>query len=39
MRLLIVEDERAMAEGLCALLERQGYAADPVFDGVSGRPV
>lgn len=36
MRLLIVEDERAMAEGLCALLERQGYAADPVFDGVSG---
>ena len=36
MRLLIVEDERAMAEGLCALLERQGYAADPVFDGVTG---
>ena len=36
MRLLIVEDERAMAEGLCALLERQGYAADPVFDGVNG---
>lgn len=36
MRLLIVEDEQAMAEGLCALLERQGYAADPVFDGVSG---
>ena len=36
MRLLIVEDERAMAEGLCALLERQGYAADPAFDGVSG---
>ena len=36
MRLLIVEDERAMAEGLCALLERQGYAADPALDGVSG---
>ena len=36
MRLLIVQDERAMAEGLCALLERQGYAADPVFDGVNG---
>ena len=36
MRLLIVEDERAMAEGLCALLERQGYAADPALDGDSG---
>ena len=36
MRLLIVEDEQGMAEGLRALLEKQGYAADTVFDGVSG---
>ena len=36
MRFLIVDDERGMAEGLCGLLEKQGYAADAAFDGVSG---
>ncbi len=36
MRFLIVDDERGMAEGLCGLLERQGYAADAAFDGVTG---
>ena len=36
MRFLIVDDERGMAEGLRALLEKQGYAADTAFDGVSG---
>ena len=36
MRILIVDDERGMAEGLCGLLERQGYAADAAFDGVDG---
>lgn len=36
MRLLIVEDERGMAEGLRALLERQGYAVDLADNGVAG---
>ena len=36
MRLLIVEDEQGMAEGLQGLLEEQGYATDLAFDGDSG---
>ena len=36
MRLLIVEDEQGMAEGLRALLQKQGYITDLAFDGDSG---
>ena len=36
MRLLIVEDEQGMAEGLRGLLERQGYAVDLATDGSTG---
>ena len=36
MRLLIVEDEQGMAEGLQGLLEKQGYATDLAFDGDGG---
>lgn len=36
MRILIIEDEQRLAEGIRALLIRNGYAADTVFDGVSG---
>ena len=36
MRILIVEDEQGMAQGLRGLLEKQGYAADLAPDGVSG---
>lgn len=36
MRILIVEDEKRLAEGIKALLEKNGYAADIAFDGVSG---
>ena len=36
MRLLIVEDEQGMAEGLRALLEKQGCVTDLAFDGDSG---
>ena len=36
MRLLIVEDEQGMAEGLRALLEKQGYITDLAFEGDSG---
>lgn len=36
MRILIVEDERRMAQGLQGLLEKQGYAVDAVYTGDSG---
>ena len=36
MRLLIVEDEQGMAEGLRALLGKQGYVTDLAVDGDSG---
>lgn len=36
MRLLIVEDEQVMAEGLRGLLEHQGYAVDLAADGEAG---
>ena len=36
MRLLIVEDQQGMAEGLQGLLEKQAYAVDLAFDGISG---
>lgn len=36
MRLLIVEHDKALAEGLKSLLNQQGYAADTVYDGDCG---
>lgn len=36
MRILIVEDEKRLAETLLALLRRQGYTADSCYDGESG---
>ena len=36
MRVLIIEDEKRLAEGIKALLEKSGFAADIAFDGVSG---
>jgi DNA-binding response OmpR family regulator len=36
MRVLVIEDERALAEGLRAGLEAEGFAADVVHDGVEG---
>ena len=35
MRILLVEDNLSLAEGLCALLRQSGYAVDVVHDGVS----
>lgn len=35
MRILIAEDERDLAEALCALLEKNQFSADAVGDGVS----
>ena len=36
MRILIVEDEKRLADTLRQLLHRQGYTADVSYDGVSG---
>lgn len=33
MKLLIAEDERSLSRALTALLEKNGYAADAVYDG------
>ena len=36
MRLLVVEDDRALAAGLRAGLEAEGFAVDVAGDGVDG---
>ena len=36
MRVLIVEDEKLLAESLKTLLERKGFTVETAFDGVSG---
>lgn len=36
MRILIVEDEKGLAEGLKAILEQETYSVDVVYDGLSG---
>lgn len=33
MRLLLAEDERALSKALTAILERNNYSVDPVYDG------
>ena len=36
MRILIVEDEKEIAVGIKTILEKEGYTADIVYDGLSG---
>lgn len=36
MRLLIVEDEKELADGLALLFERSGYTVNICYDGLSG---
>ena len=36
MKILIVEDEKPLAESVKALLEKQGFEAECVYDGLSG---
>ena len=33
MRLLLAEDEKALSRALTAILERNNYSVDPVYDG------
>lgn len=36
MRLLLVEDEKALAEALCEVLKKEGYAVDCRYNGAEG---
>ena len=36
MRILIVEDERLLADSIKALLESRGFTAETAYDGESG---
>lgn len=36
MRILIVEDEKEIADGIQSILKKEGYAADAVYDGLTG---
>ncbi len=36
MRLLLVEDEKRMAQALCEILKQEKYDVDCFMDGVSG---
>ena len=37
MRLLLAEDERALSKALVAILERNNYSVDAVYDGRTRR--
>ena len=36
MRILIIEDEKRLAESLRALLESRGFAVETAYDGETG---
>lgn len=36
MRILVVEDEKEIADGIAAILKKASYQADVVYDGLSG---
>ena len=36
MKILVIEDERLLAQSIRAVLEQKGYAVDTVYDGVTG---
>lgn len=36
MRVLVLEDDKALSQALCSTLERAGYAADCLYDGNDG---
>ena len=38
MRVLIVEDEKLLADSLKTLLERKGFTVGTAFDGITGAP-
>lgn len=36
MRILVVEDEKEISDGICLILEKAGYRVDCVMDGLTG---
>ena len=36
MKILVIEDEKLLAQSIRAVLEQKGYAVDTVYDGVTG---
>ncbi len=36
MRILIVEDEKEIADGITGILKMEGYISDAVYDGEEG---
>lgn len=36
MKILLVEDERLLADAIATLLKSQGFEVEPVYDGCTG---
>ena len=36
MKILMIEDDKPLAESVAALLEQRGFEVERVYDGVSG---
>lgn len=36
MRILVVEDEKALSDALCEILKRDKYSVDAAYDGING---
>ena len=37
MKILVIEDEKLLADSICMLLNHKGFKADAVYDGLTGR--
>lgn len=37
MRILLVEDEKPLSDAIIKLLKKEGFAVDPVYNGIDGR--
>ena len=37
MRILVIEDEKMLADSICSMLERKGFQVEAVYDGESGK--
>ena len=36
MRILLVEDEKALSAAICQILKKENFAVDPVYTGTDG---
>ena len=37
MKILVIEDEKLLADSICSMLERKGFQVETVYDGETGR--